>query len=104
MNLVINEGRNGRCEYLSSVSNFYVDPYDRVTLVFQGYGYQSVYDVSRVAYGNGYDGVNLIEFTFRVFNHLCQHAASGSSSTVDLSSLVEHVYNEFSAKSNVVSD
>ena len=104
MDVMINEGKNGRCEYLSSVSNFYIDPLNRMTLVFQGHGYQSRFDVAKVVLDKGFSTFSYIDFTFRLFQYLCLHAASGSSAPVDLLSLVGIVYDEIMDESDVVSD
>lgn len=104
MDVIINEGKNGRCEFLSSVSNFYIDPLNRMTIVFKGSKYQSRFDVAKIVVDKGFSTVSFIDFTFRLFQHLCLHAASSSSVPVDLLSLVDFVYDEFNAESNVVSD
>ena len=104
MDVIINEGKNGRCEYLSSVSNFYIDPLNRMTLVFQGHGYQSRFDVAKVVMAKGFSTTDFIDITFRVFQHLCLHMASGLSSVVDVSSFVDMAYDEIIVESNVVSD
>lgn len=104
MDVMINEGKGRRCEYLSSVSNFYIDPLNRVTIVFKGSKYQSRFDVAKIVVDKGFNTVSFIDITFRVFQHLCLHAASSSSAPIDLLSLVDFVFDELNVKSNVVSD
>ena len=104
MDIMINEGKNGRCEYLSSVSNFYIDPLNRMTIVFKGGEYQISFDVAKIVVDKGFSTVSYIDFTFRLFQHLCLHAASSSSASVDLLSLVGIVYDEIMNEFDVVSD